>query len=157
MSDNLQRFIENADYAVKVYITQNEWQLHLPNNKEFLDKPAKTIIYHIDDISNSGIPFYCITYYIMANIIHEIDHISYNASLITYYYENEEISYEDIIFFYVDKLTKPEYKKLELLTSLFDKIIHIDNSIITNDVLIAAKNGGIEKDLLLLYYIVKKT
>lgn len=154
--DSLHRFLDNAEYHVDVFIDENVWKVVLPENNEFYTKEEQTIIYDISSILESGISFYCLSYYLVAHILMLCSNINYNPALIRYFINDEQYTEDDILYLYEDRLEEEDVIKLDIMTELFDTITgnEIQGDLpayITNK----AKKYGIEKDLFMLYNIVK--
>lgn len=153
--NDLLRFLDNAEYMIIVHITDNIWTVTIPENKEFINRPQQIIEYNTNQILESGIPRYCITYYIIAHIILLAREIGYNPAFIIYYYNDKEISEDDVIPIYINQMNDDEINKLSMLIELI-QITSKNNGIISNSVLNKAIKYGIDKDLLMLLHIVSQ-
>ena len=66
---NISELLQNVGYEVTLNISPSEWIASFPERLEDVYSPAKTITYNIEQILNNGIPKYCISYYILTNVI----------------------------------------------------------------------------------------
>lgn len=151
--ENLKRFLQNAEYTIDVHLDEDEWIVTFPEKKEFGGVPKQTIVYNTEDILQH-IDLWCISYFIIAHIMTECVGFNYNPLLINYYDENNVcITENDALYYYEDDLCDEELHKLNILTECFAEL---SEGGLNNDVMNIAKINEIDKELLMLYHIVKR-